>query len=379
MSEPLFIFLSLVCIYATIEFVLHDRMSALYLAAFTAAAASLTRYVGISLVATGGMMMLLFSRGSFRRRLTKAALFGILATIPFILWFVRNQTLGIEGLANRKILFHPIRPEVLRVYMFEFASWFVPEQLELHRLIRGGLAFLLAAFAPAAYLFSVIRSGSRFRKEGMNFLDGLIISLLFLIPFYILILAINSFLLDAATTFSGIIRYSTPVYIFTLLLEIACFAYAANELRFSNAIAGFGVAYSIVLMIFLAMQTLPMMRSSTLDLGYTGIRDLWPDIVQVLKEHDESIPIISNNPEMVYYLVDRPAYMKPIRYDLYQQAFREDFNEQIDLARRRLGSGSIFVFFDEPSSEESDILELLDMSLIYETERVKIFAYPDAR
>lgn len=379
MSEPLFIFLSLVSIYSIVEFVLDNRISWLYLAAFTAAAAGLTRYVGISLAAAGGLMILLFSQGSFRRRMTKAVLFGLLAVLPFALWFVRNQNLGVEGLANRKILFHPIRPEVLRVYLFEFASWFVPEQFALHRLIRAGLAILLAVFAPAVYLFSLIRSGSRFRKEGMLFLDALVLSLLFLIPFYILILAINSFLLDAATTFSGVIRYTTPLYVFTLLLEITCFAFAAKELNFSKAIAGFGVAYSVVLMIFFGMQTLPMAGSSSLDLGYTGIRYLWPDIVQVLEEHDESIPIISNNPEMVYYLVDRPAYMKPIRYDPYQQAFREDFEEQIDLARSRLESGSIFVFFDEPSSEERDILALLNMSVIYGTERVKIYAYPDAR
>jgi hypothetical protein len=264
------------------------------------------------------------------------------------------------------------------VYLFEFASWFIPEQFVVHRIIRGGLALLIAAFAPAVYLYSQIRPGSRLRRGDINFLDTLILSLLFLVPFYILILAINSFLLDAATTFSGIIRYSTPLYIFTLLLEIACFVYTAREFRFSNAITGLGVAYSFVLMIFFGMQTLPMARTSTLDLGYTGIRYLWPDIVQVLEEHDDSVPIISNNPEMVYYLVDKPAYMKPIRYDLYQQAFREDFSEQIDLARSRLESGSIFVFFDEPSSEESDILELLDMTLIYETKQVKIFAYPDA-
>jgi hypothetical protein len=62
---------------------------------------------------------------------------------------------------------------------------------------------------------------------------------------------------------------------------------------------------------------------------------------------------------MVYYLIDRPAYTMPIKYDPYQQAFREDFAEQIELARARLEAGAVLVIFGEPSDEETEVIERL--------------------
>jgi hypothetical protein len=81
---------------------------------------------------------------------------------------------------------------------------------------------------------------------------------------------------------------------------------------------------------------------------------------------------------MVYYLADRPAYMKPIRFDVYKQEEREDFPEQIDLARDRLRGGSIFVFFSKPSAEEEEFLAMLPIKTIYSAPGVKVFAYDPA-
>jgi 4-amino-4-deoxy-L-arabinose transferase-like glycosyltransferase len=379
MSEPLFIFLTLVTLLALLEYVMRDRVPWLLLAALTTAAASLTRYVGVSLIPTGGIVILLLSKGDIKRRLARSILFGILSAVPFLLWFMRNQSLGVEGIANRELIFHPIRPEVLRVYLFEMASWFLPEQIVVHRLLRAIFAVLTSLIAPIFFVYALLQRRFWRSRSSVKPLDVLNIALLLLVPFYVLILAINSFLLDAATTYSGIIRYATPLYVFVLLLEIGCVVHVFRSFGTLVAARAAAVVFALVLLVFAVFQTFPIVLSSTLDLGFTGIRDRWPRVVQELTEHDPSIPIISNNPEMVYYLVDRPAYMKPIHYDPYQQAYREDFEEQIELARSRLASGSIFVFFDEPSDEEGEILKMLDAAPILSTSRVTIYAYPEAQ
>jgi hypothetical protein len=377
MSESLFIFLSLLTLLGLVEFIMRDQVSMLFLAALTTAAASLTRYIGVSLIVTGGMVILLLSKGDLKKRLMRSVLFGVLSGVPIILWFIRNQSLGVGGIANRELIFHTIRPEVLRIYLFELASWFLPEQIVVHRLIRAFFAILASLVAPALFIYAFLKQGLGRARNMIKPIEVFNVSLLILAPFYVFILAVNSFLLDAATTFSGIIRYATPLYVFVLLLEIGCLAHAFRTYKLPSTVGAASIAYGIILLVLFTVQTIPIVRSSTLDLGFTGVRTQWPEVVQKIEERGESIPIISNNPEMVYYLADRPAYMKPIHYDPYQQTFREDFDEQIQLARDRLTAGSIFVFFDEPSEEEREILDMLEAAPILSTSRVTIYAYPE--
>jgi hypothetical protein len=380
MSEALFISLSLIAFLSIEILISKQRTAALYVAGLSAAAASLTRYAGVSLIPTGALVILLLYKGNFRSRLIRAVSFSLIAFLPFVLWFFRNQSLGVEGFANRKIIFHPIRPEVLRVYLFEIASWFMPEEIVVHRVVRGAFALLVAAFPPALFAIQYwkeARSQNKISVDNSSTVTFLLA--FFLIPFYVLVLAINSFLLDAATTFSAVIRYAMPILIFLIILEVVSFAHAAKRLNLPLGIKVAAIGYSLILMGFFGYDTLQMSAASTLELGYTGIIKLWPGVVNELEEHDADIPIISNNPEMVYYLVNRPAYMKPINYDVYQQSYRQDFEQQLQLARKRMSAGSIFVFFDEPSDEEQEILELLDADVIYETPRVKIFAYADSQ
>jgi hypothetical protein len=79
---------------------------------------------------------------------------------------------------------------------------------------------------------------------------------------------------------------------------------------------------------------------------------------------------------MVYYLTDRPAYAMPIKYDLYRQVFREDYRQQIDLARDRLEADALLVVFGKPSDDEAEAIGLLGVAAIDTYDGAVVYGYP---
>ncbi|MDF1499253.1 MAG: hypothetical protein P1P76_02145 [Anaerolineales bacterium] len=375
MSEPLFIFLTLLSLYSLAEYIYSNSKRYLLIAALTAGAASITRYIGVSLIASNGLLILFFGKQGLRKRIEHAVLFGALSAAPFLLWMLRNQSLDAGGLANREIIFHPIRPEILRIYLFELTSWFIPERFVFPRIVRASIATVIAGLGPGIFLFQQLRHGhlrQRVKERPFASVPWLMI---FYILFYVGVLAANSFLLDAGTTYDGAIRYLMPLLVMAIILEVTTYYSTLVQIGFSDWPGRLAVLYVGLVILFSAVQMFSFTSQSSLVLGFTGIRSRWSDVIDIIKAQEADDPIISNNPEMVYYLADRPAYMKPIKFDVYQRQEREDFPEQIELATERLRNGSIFVFFDEPSPEEEEILGILPVKPIYQTPRVTIYAY----
>ena len=100
-------------------------------------------------------------------------------------------------------------------------------------------------------------------------------------------------------------------------------------------------------------------------IGYTGLKQQWPDVVARLKDVDSSAAIISNNPEMVYVFTERPAYMRPINFDVYKLTNREDYSEQLEWAQSLLDSGGVFVQLRDPNPHEREAIEDLDIEVRY--------------
>jgi hypothetical protein len=348
MSEALFIFLTLAALAALVAYLRTDRWPLLVVSAVAAGLASLTRYVGVSLVPVGVLGILLWGAGPRRDRIARAATFGLMAALPFVLWMIRNQVVGGAGLANRQVRFHPFRPDAIRLFLFEPTTWVLPATVILPRVFRGALALAALAAGPALFLRRAARRAPGTQPAGA---DGHVLPwlLFILIPCYVGVLALNSLFLDAATTHDGILRYLTPLFVLLVLLELTTYAVAFPEGRARWALAAVVSIWLVVALGTNTYETVTLARESTYSIGFTRIRDEMTDLAADLTL---APTVISDNPEMVYYLTDRPAYMIPIKYDDYQQAFREDFPEQIELARDRLAAGAVLVVFGEPSAEE---------------------------
>ena len=378
MSEPLFIFLSLAAIWALLRSVEGDGLVWLAAAALLTASASLTRYVGPALSVAGALVLLLFGAGSLRRRAIEALVYSLISLLPLALWLRRNSALA-GTLVNRDLAYHPIEPSLLRLFLAEVSSWFVPHQVPLPTGLRAGLAMLLAAGLLGWFIAVAVRAWTRPALQLTGPEWGRFRPLPWLLGLYavgnVLILFINSTLLDASTTATAPPRYLAPVY--AGLVPLACVAGVTLAHR-----QGIGrmlvLGYAAVLLAFYAAIDRQILADPLPYLGYTGRRQLWAEAVAAIRKFPAEVPLVSNNPELVYILVGRPAYVRPISFDNYEHAERLDYEQQFATLSSQLGGGGVFVLFDELELDDRAFIDRLKLQPLESFPQVRLFQVPAA-
>jgi 4-amino-4-deoxy-L-arabinose transferase-like glycosyltransferase len=371
MSEAVFIFLMLLALLSLVLHVQSGRWEWLLLSALAAGMASLARYAGIALIPAGALTILFWGKGARRDRLVRAVIFGAVASLPFVLWMVRNAGVGGAGLANRQLRYHAFRPDVLRLLLFEPTRWLLPQAVILPRAVRGGVALLLFLGGPLLFLRRIGRWDRASLRDEKAVLP---LALLLVVPMYVAILVFNSLFLDAGTTLGAVLRYLTPLFVLVVMLEVTTYAIGFPTGRLRRPMAVLLAVLAVVLLAANFRDTWVLARDSSSQLGFTKVRESWGGLAARLSA---STTILTDNPEMVYYLIDRPAYAMPIKFDQYQQAFRADFQQQLDLARARLEAGAVLVIFGDPSEEEAEVVDRLDVAPLNEFEGAAVYGYAE--
>jgi 4-amino-4-deoxy-L-arabinose transferase-like glycosyltransferase len=124
MSEPLFIFLSLLSFWMFDLYFERDNHWWLGACATFVGMAYLTRYSGLALIATFVAALLILEKG-WRRKLTRSVSF-VAGTLPWILgWTFRNQLVA-ENATNRTFAWHPLTAENLHIGLRTVADAFFP-------------------------------------------------------------------------------------------------------------------------------------------------------------------------------------------------------------------------------------------------------------
>lgn len=124
LSEPLYICLTL-CTFLLLEkYFKETKRIWLILASLLAASAFLTRYVGLSLVVAAAVVILLGNRG-IKQKLMDILLFGLVATLPVVVWTVRGYRLT-ETLNDRTIAYHPLTLKNYGSAIDVVMKWFLP-------------------------------------------------------------------------------------------------------------------------------------------------------------------------------------------------------------------------------------------------------------
>jgi hypothetical protein len=114
LSEPLFILLALSGLVTLAAHLERPRRGLLLGAAALVAAACLTRYIGVALVAAAVGVL------AWRRRWADAALFGVVSCVPLVAW------LAWAGSGDRPVVFHPFGWDYLGQAVRPFSRWLVP-------------------------------------------------------------------------------------------------------------------------------------------------------------------------------------------------------------------------------------------------------------
>ena len=138
------------------------------------------------------------------------------------------------------------------------------------------------------------------------------------------------------------------------------------------------LGYAAVVLALYAAIDRPMLADPLPHLGYTGRRQLWAEAVAAIRQVPGEGMVGSNTPELVYSLVGRPAYVRPISFDHYEQAMRLDYEQQFATLSSQLGRGGVFVLFDELEPDDQAFIDRLDLRPLESFPQVRLFQVPAA-
>jgi len=364
LSEPLYLTLLLLSVLTLLRYIRQRGFAWLILLGVITAVASLTRYTGFVLLPAIIVILLIFDHSSKRSLALRLSIYILVASTPLMVWYFRN--LNSAGTAlNRVIEFHMMRKELAFQYLSEISSWFSPGYLPLDEILRAMLSISLAAGFFGYFLFRERKRGMRNSTTNPDTKHVVMwISLLY-ITGHIGVLLINSFFLDAATTSSAPARYLLPAYIFVLIF---CFVTGYELLRKIGSGSMWRWLIAGYLLVVIGTQGIPLnnkLKDASIYVGYSGFHLRHPDVAKSLKDIDLDVPIVSNNPELIYFLSGRTAYMRPIRYDPYQMKERDDYIDQLEFVQSLLDTGGIYVQLKPPSQGLEEIIADLGLALMF--------------
>jgi 4-amino-4-deoxy-L-arabinose transferase-like glycosyltransferase len=222
LTEAVFITLMLVFILGLIQFLDRRNVYLLIVLGILVGAATMTRYVGLSLIMAGALSILVLSEADWKQRLLDCFVLGGISVAPVLLWLRRNSTLTGTSV-NRSFVYHPMSTELIQAYRAEISYWFVPKLLDFPHTIRKALMLLIGI--PGPLLFFLLQLKENFLKRDLPRKPFWTLPwiLVFFVLSYVGLLFFNLTLLDAISDFNTVPRYLVPVYIAAVILFIIVF------------------------------------------------------------------------------------------------------------------------------------------------------------
>jgi 4-amino-4-deoxy-L-arabinose transferase-like glycosyltransferase len=345
MSEPLFIFLSLLAFWMFDLYVERDAHWLWLLAcgAFTGMA-YLTRYAGLALTATFVLALMILHR-TWRRRLNSTGVY-LLGALPWAVgWAIRNEMVG-GSVTNRVLVWHPITAANFDAALYNISTFLMPVEAWRRELFKAPGVFILATVLilggvliwslvkareqlsqPAAALdASPKANGTPPIKDGIAFPNGL-----YVFAYLASILASMSFF-DASTKFK--LRILSPVYVSLLILLVLAGKWVwdkRREVAIVLAALVFGMsAYG---------QAAAMSELSKAGQGYASFQWYDSKALAFLRELPSSVRIYTNEPGAVYLYTGRGAYVLPDHFDPVTAEVRAGFEQGIARMQEDIKSG----------------------------------------
>jgi hypothetical protein len=310
-TEPIFVLLIIAFTFYMPAFFAQPCGRTVTMVSLIAALCSMQRYTGVTLIAAGSVLILLFLPNvTIRRRVRFLAIFLVISCMPLALWAVRNYMLTsrLSGMNRLPSIYSLEENAVCSVDTI--TKWFVPEAVPLS--LRAGIVGLFILLSSAAIAFSCSRFAGKARR-GCPHVWSLVVVLL---TYIFLILPTHQ-----VGVFDEIMndRYLSPVSVLIVCLLLIGMDRAIGLLRLTPKVGWLlsGVA-TIALAAWLVHPATEVWERTQQQMrdgagGYTLTSWRESPLVNWLCEHRLEGDLYSNAPEAIYALTDRGARTNPLR------------------------------------------------------------------
>jgi len=224
-SEPLFICFVLLSLIFAHSYLEKKDITSLMFFSSSVALSSLTRYIGVTLIFLGVLIIFVFHRDILKNRIAHLLLFALISALPLGLWLIRNYAVSSTFFGPRASSLYTL-PQNLMLVFNALMNWYIPGIIQDHR------PTLILFGAVLGFFIGLDPKGSWQRVK---------VILRKISPIVLFAIIYTTFLVISSTTTAyDIIDYRllSPIYVpLTLLLLILAQALVEPyRRRFSNKI-----------------------------------------------------------------------------------------------------------------------------------------------
>jgi len=357
-TEPVFLLFSLLGMYAISKYIEKLTYLPLICSALIMSLATLTRYAGIALIGTGLLSIILFSKKKLLNRLIDAFVFGLISSIPLLLWITRNS-LRAGTATSRSLAFHLITKQHFIQSINTLSGWFL-----LPDSISGTIKLLALIIIIGIVLGSFIITKTH---QSVKIIPSFILILCVFIVIYPVFLVFSISFLDANTPLDNRILSPTFIPIMIVLL------YSINgvfQLKSKYIFLDIGL---VTIAIFFSVMNIYngvtwLIENSNNGLGFSSQALQNSDFVKQMRELPSDVNYFSNSPHAVYILTGNPTRALPKeQFATTQQENPEYISEMNDIRDQFKDSEVLVIYFSQigqqSKKQESEIIEVFSLDL----------------
>jgi hypothetical protein len=313
-TEPLFILFLTLFIFKLEDYLIENKAKNLVLSSVFAALACLTRYIGVTAIITGLLLLFLQSK-KLQRKLANMAVFGFVSTVPLMIWFVRNYRV-FSTIAGSRMPSQYTLGQNLKLTFMTAASWFLPGTgfsvpLKVAVLV---CIILLAIFI----VIFALPGGKKYRvSDGMPGY-GKASAVYIIAPAFFVVIYTIYLVVSAATVAIDAIgtRLLVPVFvpvisIVIFLLDRLCGLLSGQA---SKAVLKFLlIVFTFSLLVFPLVNVVALTEDAVNNGagGYSSKKWKYSETIEYLKNNLSGCNIYSNYPDAIYLHAGMPARYTP--------------------------------------------------------------------
>ena len=355
MSEPLFIFLSLLAFWMfDLYFERHHHWLWMIACGTFVGMAYLTRYAGLALLVTF-IAALLILHTTWKKRLTSIGIL-LASVIPWVLgWSIRNRLI-VGNATNRAFRWHPLTAENIDPGLRVFSEFLIPVESWRQAIVRQpGMVEALIILILGSLLVWVIVTAWRYlsnpqqertgkeAREVLSFTTGLYIFA------YLASIVASMLMFDAATKFK--LRILAPVLV-SLLILLVVFGIWLRSRRREVVIA----LTLLVLGLSIYKQSITVKTWAKSELGYASFQWYDSQAMDYLNALPDNVMIYTNEPGAVYLYTGRGCYVLPDRFDSATALARENFEKGVALMQADIHhEKAVLALFDHGENVSKDV------------------------
>jgi hypothetical protein len=377
-SEPLFLFFSLLGFYFLFCFLKNSKIYNFFISSLSFSLAFFTRTVGISLIATGVVAILFFSKLKIKNRISYSVFLGAIGLLPSLIWNLKNKF--IFGYATSEFLIHSLKLDTLKEIIETVSIWFHLYFLAPLRFSIVLLVIILITVISTLIFISIKRKKADTDINDSYKLSSGVINIFSIFTFFY----IFSYL-SAKIFFYNDIRFDgralIPVFVSTFIIIILFIKISLDFFEDKRAVKFAALIFCEIFIVFSLIINVFFIKDiyQGKSYGYNSKEWLESDTINKLESIPITEEIYTNDPYAIYYFLDRNTNPFPAKLNIKTKkenlTYTRELNKTMEEIRENNGLIVLFDLGKYYLAEEKELVDNYKLTTVEDTGDGSIYKF----